>query len=86
MTLRYRIILYNRTNDSFGGTIDIPQPLLPQVLAIAGITTTANELGEYALTPEQVRDISSLIGFGANPSRFHYHLEPIDPGLRRLWG
>lgn len=86
MTLRYRIILYNRLTDSFGGTIGIPRPLLPQVLAIAGIATNANELGEYALTPEQARDISSLIGFGADPSRFHYHLEPIEPGLHRLWG
>jgi hypothetical protein len=86
MTLRYRIILYNRTTDDFGGTIDIPQPLLPQVLAIAGIATTANELGEHVLTPEQVRDISSLIGFGADSFRFHYHLEPIDPGQHRLWG
>jgi hypothetical protein len=86
MTLRYRIILYSRTTDDFRGTIDVPQPLLSQVLAIAGIATSAHELGEYELTPEQVRDISSLIGFGADPSRFHYHLEPVDRGQHRLWG
>jgi hypothetical protein len=85
MTLRYRIILYNRTTDKFGVTIDIPDPLLPQVLAIAGIATSANELGEYALTAQQIRDISSLIGFGADASRFHYHLESVDPSPRRLW-
>jgi len=81
---RYRIIIYNRTTDEFGGDIDIPRPLLHQVLAIAAIATSAHELGEYPLTEEQVRDISSLLGFGADFSRFHYHLEPVDPGQRRL--
>lgn len=84
MNPRYRIILYNRSDDKFGGTINIPQPLVRQVLAIAGIANNPTELGEYPLTDEQVRDISSLLSFGANPSRFHYHLETIDPGHNRL--
>ena len=70
MNPRYRIILYNRTTDRLGGAIDIPQPLLHQVLAIAGIATSANELGEHPLNAEQVRDISSLLSFGADPSLF----------------
>ena len=84
MSPRYRIIIYNRTTDHVGGVVDIPRALLTQVLVIAGIATSPNELGEYPLTSEQVRDISSLIGFGADFSRFHYHLEPIDPGDNRL--
>ena len=67
MTPRYRLISYNRTTDRIGGIIDIPAPLLKQVLAIAGIAMSASELGEHALTGEQVRDISSLIGVGAVP-------------------
>jgi hypothetical protein len=74
----YRIIFYNRTTDRFGGDIDIPNPLLRQVLTIAGITGySASDLGEHPLTGEQIRDISSLLSFRADPSRFHYHLEPI---------
>jgi hypothetical protein len=84
VTPRYRLISYNRTTDRIGGIIDIPAPLLKQVLAIAGIAMSASELGEHALTGEQVRDISSLIGVGADAARFHYHLEPIEPGVHRL--
>lgn len=84
MTPHYRIVLYNRTTDRFGGAVDIPLLHLSQVLAIAGIATSANELGEHPLTQQQVRDISSLIGFGADFSRSHYHLEPIHPGHTRL--
>ena len=78
MNPRYRILLYNRTTDRLDGAVDIPQPLLHQVLAIAGVTTSANELGEYPLNAEQVRDISPLLGFEADPSRFHYHLDRFE--------
>ena len=86
MTGAYRIIIYNRTTDRVGGVIDIPAPLLNKVLAIAGIAATPDEVGEFALSGEQVRDISSLVNFGADFSRFHYHLEPVDPAPRRVWG
>jgi len=85
VTPHYRIVLYNRTTDRFGGAFVIPARYLNQVLAIAGIATSANELGEYPLTQQQVRDISSLISFAADFSRFHYHLETVGPGHTRLW-
>jgi len=74
--MQYRLIFYNRSTDQAGGLIDIPGNLLPQVLALAGIQN-ANDLGEYPLDPNQVRDIAALIGFNSDVLRFAYHLEPI---------
>jgi hypothetical protein len=73
--MQYRLIYYNSSTDRVGGVIDIPGRLLPQVLTLAGIQN-ANDLGEYPLDAKQVRDIATLIGVKADPSRFVYHLEP----------
>ena len=76
MTMRYRLICYNRSTDEVGGLFPIPGRYLARVLKIAGIKN-ARELGEYPLSDEQIRDIAALVGLKPDPSRFSYHLEPI---------
>jgi len=73
--MQYRLIFYNRSTDRVGGLIDIPGRLLAQVLTLAGIQN-ANVLGEYPLDAAQVHNISALVGFKPDPTRFEYHLEP----------
>jgi hypothetical protein len=83
MTMQYRIIYYNRSNDQVGGLVDIPGRYTPQVLTIAGIRNT-KELGELPLSDEQIRDIAALIGLRTDLARFVYHLEPIGSAQSRL--
>ena len=75
--MRYRIIFYNRTTDLVGGTIDIPGQYLPKVLAIAGIGN-ARDPGEYPLEPKKIIEISALLRFKPDISRYEYHLEPLE--------
>jgi hypothetical protein len=81
--MQYRLICYDRSTDRVGELIDIPGRFLPQVLAIAGIRN-ANAPGEYPLDPRQVRDITALIGFEPDISRFEYHLEPLGLAENRI--
>lgn len=79
MTVRYRVIWYNRTTDRVGGFKDVPGRFLAQVLTIAGIKD-ALQPGEFPLVAKQANDIANLIGFRADPSRFEYYLEPMEWG------
>jgi hypothetical protein len=76
MTARYRVIMYERTTDRVGGMIDVPQKLVPQALAIAGVSDPT-DLGETELTDSQVYALANLLGFRANLSRYVYHLETL---------
>jgi hypothetical protein len=76
MTMRYRLIQYNRTTDHVGGLIDVPGRYVPRVVKIAGIANE-KELGEVPLTDEQVLSIAAVISFKADVTRFVYHLEPL---------
>jgi hypothetical protein len=79
--MQYRLRFYNRSPDQVGGVMDIPENLLPQVLAIAGMQN-ANDPGEYPLDPNQVRDIAAVLGFKPEVARFVYHLEPVAIGIQ----
>jgi hypothetical protein len=78
--MQYRIILYDRATEEADGLISIPRKHLGRVLGIAGVSDP-NEPGELPLGEDQVGEIAKLIGFAADLSRFHYHLEPIAPAL-----
>ena len=78
MTVQYRVIAYNRTTDRVGSIIDVPKPLVPQVLAIARFGKALScEPGESDLDGSQAREVANVLNFRSDPSRFHYHLETI---------
>lgn len=81
--MQYRIISYNSCTDLMSAAISIPAKHIRRVLAIAGVVN-ADALGELPLEEDQARDIAALVGFDADVSRFHYHLEPIAPAHARL--
>jgi hypothetical protein len=76
MTMRYRLIQYNRSTDHVGGLIDVPGRYAPRVVKIAGIQNE-KELGEVPLTDEQIQAITAVIKFRPDVTRFIYHLEPL---------
>ena len=78
MTVRYRVIQYERTTDRVGGVIDVRPQFVVQVLRIAGMSNAA-EPGETELTDAQAKALASLMQFRANPSRYIYHLETLAP-------
>jgi hypothetical protein len=83
MTARYRVIMYERTTDRAGGTIDVPAMLATQVLSIAGIAD-GDEPGETALTDAQAAALARLLAFRANVARYIYHLETLAGSPDRL--
>jgi hypothetical protein len=76
MTVRYRIIMYERTTDHVGGIIDVPAALAVEALAIAGVAD-ADEPGEIDLDDSQAIQMARLLGFRANVTRYIYHLETV---------
>ena len=73
---RYRVIMYQRTTDRVGGTVDVPDALVPQALRMAGISDPL-EPGETELADSEARLIANLLGFRSNVSRYIYHLETV---------
>lgn len=79
--MQYRVILYNRTTERWGGSVKVPGRHVKKVLELAGVKDP-RELGEIELAPKQLDDIAALLKFRADLSRFYYHLEPIEDALR----
>jgi len=81
--MRYRIILYDRATDEAEGAISVPRKYLGRLLGIVGIADP-HEPGELSLDEAQISEIAKLIGFAADVSRFHYHLELVAPALASI--
>ncbi len=80
--MRYRIILYDRaTDEAVASSAYLASIFGPRILAIAG--AAERRAGEIPLDQDQISEIAKLIGFAADVSRFHYHLEPVAPGARQ---
>jgi hypothetical protein len=77
MTMRYRVIAYNRTTDRVGGVVDVPTALVTNVQMIAGLRRNDREPGELPLDGRQACELGNLLGFRADPARFLYHLEAL---------
>lgn len=78
MTVQYRIIFYNKLTDQVSGLVSVPGQHLSRVLKMAGIRNS-RDLGEHPLDDQQINAIASIIGIRVDPSRFIYHLEPLEP-------
>ena len=71
--------MYDKTTEHMKGRLVVPSRVLARVKKIAGFQPQDDGLGEYPLNEGQTRQVAKVLGFGPEPDRFHYYVEPYDP-------
>jgi hypothetical protein len=77
--MMYRVVSYDKTTERMRGNLPIPPSFLPEVKRITGFLPQDDGLGEYLLNEDQTKEIAKLLGFGPEPYRFYYYVEPHEP-------
>ena len=83
MSTRYRLMMYERATEEFGGAVDVRPHFQRQVLSLAGLSRVT-EPGETELTDDQARAITSLLNIRVNVPRYIYTIETLVTSQDRL--
>ena len=73
----YKLAAYDKTTEALAAAFDVPRAVVAGAKSIAGIMIDDDtQIGDWELTPEQSREIASLIRAPFDADRFDCFLEP----------
>jgi hypothetical protein len=74
----YRLVGFDRDTERLAVKYEIPAKYVPLAKKIAGIDERPL-IGDWPLSPEQVRHIAEVIGERIDPDAYDFSLEPYAP-------
>jgi hypothetical protein len=83
MSLRYRLVGYDRVTDRMLVHFDIPNDDVWTVKQIARVSPLDDGLGAYPLDNPQARDIAGLLRQAIDTERCEFFLEPFAEPSKR---